>query len=237
MAVWEQSLHSPPLERALNLLACACAEPVETLAALSVGERDGRLMRLREWAFGSQVQSVVACLHCAEQVEFDFDLGTLRAALPIAQPAPLLVSCDDLVFHLRLPNSYDLLALGQQPEVSLARQQLVERCIVRVEPADLPVNGLSEERLAVLEAALARADPQAELELSLACPTCGHCWTVLFDIGAFFWSEIEVWGLRTLYDIHRLAMAYGWSEAAILHLSPWRRQRYLELLADERFSH
>ena len=38
-------------------------------------------------------------------------------------------------------------------------------------------------------------------------------------------------GVRFLRDVHTLASTYGWREADILALSPWRRQYYLALIA------
>ena len=51
-----------------------------------------------------------------------------------------------------------------------------------------------------------------------------------FDIGAFFWSEIDAWAGRILQQVHVLASAYGWSERDVLALSPVRRQLYLGMV-------
>ena len=75
---------------------------------------------------------------------------------------------------------------------------------------------------------MAQADPQADIQLSLVCPQCGHQWQAAFDIASFFWSEINAWANRMLREVHILASRYGWSETDILAMSPWRRQFYLE---------
>jgi hypothetical protein len=85
-------------------------------------------------------------------------------------------------------------------------------------------------REAVVEQ-MAQADPQADVQVPLSCPECGHQWQAHFDIVSFFWSEIDAWATRTLRDVHVLASAYGWREADILGMTPWRRHRYLELVA------
>ncbi|MGH8523199.1 MAG: phage baseplate protein, partial [Gammaproteobacteria bacterium] len=72
-----------------------------------------------------------------------------------------------------------------------------------------------------------RADPQSNLQISLTCPACGHCWEALFDIVFFLWAEINHWAERTLRAVHLLARAYGWREADVLAMSPTRRQMYL----------
>ncbi|MFC8681528.1 hypothetical protein ACFT30_08395 [Microbacterium ureisolvens] len=87
-----------------------------------------------------------------------------------------------------------------------------------------------------LEAAVARTaadfDPQADIELELTCPACAEEWRTPFDITAFLWRELESWAMRTLWETHLLARAYGWSEADILALGSWRRQHYIDLIAD-----
>ena len=76
---------------------------------------------------------------------------------------------------------------------------------------------------------MAETDPQADVQLALACPACGHTWQATFDIVSFFWSEINAWAYHTLREVHGLALAYGWTETDILALSPQRRQLYLEM--------
>jgi hypothetical protein len=90
-----------------------------------------------------------------------------------------------------------------------------------VELPDNVVDALAERMTA--------ADPQAGVQLAVECPACGHSWEADFDIVSFFWSELNAWAQRTLYDVHTLARAYGWREGDILAMSAWRRQCYLEM--------
>lgn len=77
--------------------------------------------------------------------------------------------------------------------------------------------------------AIEEADPQANLQFDLVCAECGYAWSETFDIGGFFWTELEDLAIRTLQDVHTLASAYGWSEEQILALSPVRRTLYLSM--------
>src|SRR5829696_9123583 len=80
LSAWERGLSQTPVERALGLLGAACAdEPPEALARLSVGERDARLLTLREWTFGRQLTSVARCPGCGEQLEIGLSAADLRA--------------------------------------------------------------------------------------------------------------------------------------------------------------
>jgi hypothetical protein len=82
----------------------------------------------------------------------------------------------------------------------------------------------------MVEEWLAAADPQADIEMALHCPGCAATWRQGFDIVSFLWAEIDAWARRTLYDVHRLAAAYGWREGDILAMSAPRRQAYLDLV-------
>jgi hypothetical protein len=54
-----------------------------------------------------------------------------------------------------------------------------------------------------------------------------------FDIAAYLWQEVDARARRALRDTHTLARAYGWREADILAMSDFRRQQYLEMVAEQ----
>ena len=67
---WEQGTAQSLPRRALALLAAACPEfDGDTLAAMTIGRRDGELLRLRERLFGPEITFVAACPACASQLE------------------------------------------------------------------------------------------------------------------------------------------------------------------------
>ena len=66
LTVWERGVTHSLAQRALTLLALACAEtPPEQVAQFSVGQRDMLLLALREQTFGSQLASIATCPACA----------------------------------------------------------------------------------------------------------------------------------------------------------------------------
>lgn len=220
---WERGLAEPPVRRALILLAAACPEIApEDLARESVGRRDARLLTLREWTFGPRLVSLASCPLCAERLETAFDVAEIRVDSHEEGPLKLTVSRGELTF--RLPNSADLLALTTG-SLDGARRRLLDRCLL-----DAGADDLSEEDLLAVARRMAEADPQGDIELSLSCPACGHSWLAPFDIASYFWTEVDAWARVLLHEIHLLASAYGWREADILALSPWRRRSYLELI-------
>jgi hypothetical protein len=229
LVVWERGREQRPYQRALALLAVANPELApEALAALSIGERDAALLTLREWMFGPQIASIADCPACGARLDLVFGAADIRAGHRPA-PASLTLSVGGYDLRFRLPNSADIAALDAAPGDQ--RQLLLARCLFDVRTA----TGSSLDRLpSEVEAALlqhmAAADPLSDVQLALGCPACSHEWQALFDIVAFFWSEIETWAYGMLREIHVLASAYGWREADILALSPRRRRMYLELI-------
>ena len=233
LMVWERGFNQSPLERALALLAAACPESdVETIAAWTIGQRDDRLMQLREWMFGPQLTSTALCPQCGERVEWESPISDLRRS---ADEAPLSttfeLSTGGYELRFRLPNSQDVAAVIQQPGEA-ALQGLLSRCVLLVRHGDrtCEIPGLPPAVLAELAQRMETLDPRADIRIFLTCPQCGHAWSAQFDIGSYLWAEIEQWAQETLNAVHRLATAYGWSERDILELSPVRRQLYLGLI-------
>jgi endogenous inhibitor of DNA gyrase (YacG/DUF329 family) len=233
LLVWERGQNQSPLERALALLAASCPErDVGTIAVWPIGERDDRLMQLREWMFGPQLSSTADCPRCGEKVEWESRLDDFRRQDPEAPPAATLeLNTDGYALHFRLPNSQDVAAVLQEPGEA-ARQGLLNRCILsaRQEDRTCEIPELPPAVLAKLAKMIEDLDPQADIRMALNCPQCGHSWNLQFDICSYLWTEIELWAQQTLNAVHRLARAYGWSERDILELSPVRRQLYLGLI-------
>ncbi|MBD0372202.1 MAG: phage baseplate protein [Pyrinomonadaceae bacterium] len=234
LSVWERGFGLPPHERALSLLAMACPESsAGELSSLTIGERDGRLLTLREWTFGKELSALMTCPACENSLEVSFYVSDITVT-PEAQAADthsLYLNDYDVLF--RLPNSTDLAALHGSVSVAEGERVLLARCLLSARKGDAEV-GVSELPVEVLDAIAAEMDtldPQANVQLEPECVHCGHRWKTTFDIESFFWSEIQAWAARTLREVHSLAQAYGWREAEILALSPQRRRFYLEMLA------
>ena len=232
LEVWERGLSLTAVERVLTLLAVACREPIDALAQLSVGQRDARLVQLRDWMFGSQLMSVVTCPACSERLELNFDTADLRVGADAEPTDTLALSVAGYDLRFRVPNSVDLIAIADCQDALDARQRLFERCLETSEhegervAADL----LPAEVVDAVAERMALADPQGDVHLAVACSQCGYQWQAGFDIASFLWNEIHVWAHRTLREVHALASAYGWREADVLTMSAWRRQFYLNCI-------
>lgn len=234
MTVWEHGVSQRPSQRALSLLAVACADeaPPGQLARLSLGQRDERLLNLRERTFGPRLAAVSACPACSQVLEFTVNTADIRIA-PASQPSETIaLAYAGYELQFRLPDTLDLATMSPGADRQTNSQHLLRRCVTsaRRAGAEIPAEDLPPEVVAAVSERMAEADPQADVQLDLACPQCEHRWHSPFDIVSFFWSEIHALALRLLNDVHALASAYGWSEAAILALAPARRQAYLDLI-------
>jgi hypothetical protein len=236
LTVWERGHHRHPIERALAVLHAAWPG-VEGggWARASVGQRDCGLLGLHEALFGTELLTTTCCPRCTERLESTFRTSDVRVRAPAAPvvPAPRQLHAQDYDIDYRLPTSEDLLEIvASGIGTEAATSELLRRCIIRAEQAGRAVDPvtLPPPILAQLGAQMADQDPEAEIRIKLACPSCGHDWRVGFDIVSYFWSELEEWAHQLLVDIHTLAGAYGWSERQILALSPVRRQLYVDMV-------
>jgi hypothetical protein len=234
LGAWERGLGQQLIERALTLLATTDPHsPQEALARLSIGRRDAGLWALREAIFGPRLISVADCPGCHEQLELSFNTADIHnsASGPAAEESS--ISVEDWQVDFRLPNSADLLALGECKDPVAARPLLLRRCVLGVRK-DRQAGDVDELPEAVIESVvrkMAETDALGDVQLALSCPQCSHRWQAPFDIVSFLWTEINAWARRTLQDVNALARAYGWREAEILALSPLRRQIYLEMIS------
>lgn len=234
---WEHGLGRPASERALALLAASDpAGAAEEHARLPLGERDARLLALRQWAFGSRLDGVAGCPACGAELELSFDATELALTSPASEEgggaaSELTLHVDGHEVGFRVPNSLDVREAAFAGTVAGARRVLLQRCVTTSRRSGSPVEPVALPSAVVdaIEEAMADRDPQADVRFALACPDCGHEWDAIFDVGEFLWGEVDQWARRVLVDVASLASAYGWTEAQVLGLSPARRDAYLEL--------
>lgn len=229
--IWEAGQQCSHVRQALLLLDRAFPnQSLETLAQLTIGQRDGYILDLRQGLFGNQLTGLAQCPNCQEINEIELQIDTLRRSPLTPLPKSFCLESARYRIEFRLPNSADLEGLSISSPESM-QQTLLEQCLLSIqyEGAACPVESLPSAVIETLLGRMAQVEPQADIQFLLACAECQHHWQMGFDIVAFFWREIDTWARRTLGEVHQLAKAYGWREADVLALSAWRRQYYLEL--------
>jgi len=195
MTVWELGASQASGQRALALLALAYVDDKqpEELARLSIGQRDACLLALREQIFGPQLAAVTPCPACGELLELGIDAADIRVPPTSESAGTIDLSHAGYEVRFRLPNSLDLATLDLDAGHQTNRQRLLTRCVVAARRAEreIPTDELPPEVVGAVAERMEDADPQADVQLALTCPKCGHGWQVTLDILSFFWSEIN----------------------------------------------
>ena len=234
LAIWERSPVDDAVRGPLTILAQAYPELSEDdLLEMSVGERDSRLLQLREQLFGETLEGFADCPRCAERLEFSIAAGDIRDVARSGIPEQSLdIRTGDLDARLRPPNSHDLLDVQRCADPDQAARLMFERCVEQLTyrgrpllPGDAP-----DEVLTVVGEQLSRQQGLADFDLEIQCSICGHRWEAPLDIASFFGRELNRLAGQLLDQVHTLATAYGWSEKAILGMHPQRRWAYLDRL-------
>src|SRR5215510_9042939 len=109
LEAWERGLAETRWRRALPMLAACSSDTTEGIASLSVGERDRRLLKLREWVFGAELGSVASCESCGERLEWTIDTMSLLANRGSEAEGTFMHGEYEVTF--RLPNTFDLEAV------------------------------------------------------------------------------------------------------------------------------
>lgn len=229
LAAWEQAAVEAPLNRAIGLIARGWPElSAADIRALNIAARDERLLRLRAASFGPAMALYFGCRGCGGAMEITVPVDRLCTVLREAHETAE-VACPGYLLRVHLADTDDLALVAAEESHAAAQRTLLARCLTatREDGAPVPIEALPE---AVLRAAAAQADAlhgSAEILLQLACPACGAQHAVALDPLSVLWRELRHAAQRLLAEVHELAWAYGWSEAAILGLPAPRRQAYL----------
>jgi hypothetical protein len=223
--LWERAATVSPVARPVALLGDGAV--AGDLEREPLGIRDKRLSALRERLRGSDVEGLARCPGCGDEVEVHFDL---RDVFTDGDVRPTVdVSIDDWQFTCRPLNTADLVSIADRSDAEDALLACaVTSAVHRGRPAS--VADAPAPARAAIDAAVADADPLADVVLALSCPACDHEWRAPLDLAAFLWDEIDHTARELLRDVDELARAYGWREPDVLALSSWRRRRYLEMV-------
>jgi hypothetical protein len=253
LAVWELGQGRDSRRQALAPLAVAAGPGADSppaalpLGALPLGRRDRRLLQLRQATLGEYLSAAASCPRCGASSDFEVAVSDLLAA---GHPDPTsaigaagdpqghppdssegILTVADFELRFRLLDSDDLTFAATAPGVAAARMRLLERALLsaRHRGREVAANELPEAVVTALAEALEDRDPLAVIRLAVDCGRCQQRWLPELDVADFVWQELAGRAERVMYDVQALALAYGWSEAQVLALSPARRHFYIEL--------
>jgi hypothetical protein len=229
------------LARCLEGLGTAGPVTTETVRSLTVGDREALLLHLRRLTLGDHLQAFVECPapDCGETMDLDLKVSDLL--LPPydhcrrSYEAEVAENGTDYRVRFRLPTGADQedAAILARTDPQAAAERLLRRCVESATNGDGESVGALPPAVADrISAAMSELDPQAELMLSLTCPTCSHAFLAPFDTANYLFQELDSRVKRLYREAHLLAFYYHWSEAEIINMPDRKRRLYLELLEE-----
>lgn len=236
LELWDTTSGKSMLEKSLRLLSKVYStDNIDQVARLSIGERDARLLEVRECLFGKTLRNKAYCQKCSETIEWESDSSTLhlqdfrenlcRKKLELVQ--------DDYYIKFRLLNSADLSNLTSIDYLTEdSYKKAISKCILSAtkDNQEYDIKNLPESVWEALNDRMSEEDPQADIRMQFVCPNCNHSWEMNFDIGSYLWSEINVWAKKILEEVYLLAGFFRWSEKDILNMSSNRRRLYIDMI-------
>lgn len=228
----EQSISGVDTATAINLLdrllvrAPGSSAEEFNAAKLTASQRDRLLAAVYERNFGPRIESTLRCTLCGELFDLTFSLENLLAALSASASSSFADVRPDGTFsfpngvRFRLPTGEDEMAVaGLSPED--AERELLERCVI--EPENIV-------DLEAVQQAMEEVAPILDLDLDAQCPECGGKQSVHFDVQFYLLRALEQERKQMAREVHRLAIAYGWSLNEILGLFRSQRRAFVELI-------
>ena len=233
--IWETYMHYSVMERSLYLLSAIYETDVNTIARMSIGERDARLLKFREWLFGSRLINMAYCPNCSALVEWETNTGdiSIQAELSETSTRMFKMETDGFKINFRLPNSLDIMQTIADPTHIADTANLISGCILSItkDKKAHAADQLSQEIIEMINQRMSEEDAQADIKMVLSCPECKKQWEAPFEIMRYLWLEIDNWANHLLQEVAILARAFSWSEQEILNLSFNRRRMYLEMIS------
>src|SRR3954454_13343306 len=162
--LWDRAERLDPVERALALAAGGDpAGGTAEAAALPLGRRDARLLRLRTELAGETLEATAPCPQCGEVVEFAADANELLARED-GEASAGRIEERGFVVSWRLPDSRDFAAAAGAGDAAGGERVLLERCVTAAAGPDGELTGaaLPARVREAVSNAMAAADPLAE---------------------------------------------------------------------------
>lgn len=179
---------------------------------------------------GGEMLLQVRCSNrlCDEDIELPLDLERFRQDVNVDE---FSFSVDSTEVMARLPNGSDQQRWLQSPVFTPS--DIARELVLRIgdrQPGDdwqFP-----EAWLPDFSESLERQDELMTLEISSSCPVCENELNCAVDLETQLLASLALEQQKLLLEVHQLALAYHWSEAAICRLTPARRKFYLAQIRD-----
>jgi hypothetical protein len=206
----------PALVTAL-LAACVPPHDGEHWWERSVGARHRALLAMLHALDAAPPAQMGTCGACGERLEFELPVGDLAAWA--VDETPVDIAGVQRPLRVRRPNGRDLKAWQAHAPTPPSTTDVLRGLVIDGELRDEDVPRVAQ--------ALEQADPLVAFGVQVACPACGQDAEYEVDLEGLALTALAARQRALLHDVHRLASCYGWSEAQVLAVPPWRRAHYL----------
>lgn len=192
-------------------------------AAITIADRDELLSVVYRKTFGNKIESTINCQSCKEAFDLNFKVDQLLDFIKQKREITEVEKQEDGTYKLpdgsrfRLPSGEDERTLLGLPKKQ-ARKVLLERCLIE---------GDIKEKATEIQIAMGQIAPVFETDLEANCPECNHSQSVHFDMQPYLLHALLLEKEQLPYEVHKLAINYGWSHQEILDLPRSLRQRYV----------
>ncbi len=202
----------------------------------SLKERLQGLLAIVVSTRGQYLKLQVKCTQadCHELIEFELDPAGFIQPEP---SSPLFCRPDpETELELRLPNGLDQLNWINNLDDTTDNwfSKMASSLVSRVN-GEIPSQRfqVSENWLDSIGKALEQHDDLMTFEIKTSCPACGEDLLIDLDLEEKLLEMLSTEQKLLLKQIHRLALAYHWTEADIVALPKKRRQYYLAQIDEE----
>lgn len=197
---------------------------------LTAADRDRVLASIYIHTYGPRIKCSFDCTVCQTPLDIDFLLQDVLESLHTGRDRQTNIKTGNDGFYrfrdslrFRLPTGEDeCRVLGMPPQE--AETALLEQCIP---------GGCSADEQKQLQEAMEDLAPILDIDMDLDCSECGAPQPVNFDIQSYLLTAIKQEQQQLLFEIHRLARAYGWGLHEILQLPRSSRKTFAAMVVRE----
>jgi hypothetical protein len=192
----------------------------------TLGERNRRLLRLHNAFVGAPLEAHIKCANCGIDNEFSVPAASILGAPAAASESHVRIRSRGRSLTFRLPRMDDIEAAGRAATAREVRRVVLERCRMT---GDL--DALTDAAAERLGREFETRDPAANIVVSITCTGCRRALAASVDLAAFVAADLDRVVDSLYHDIDTIASAYGWDEPTIVSLPPYRRRRYIGIIA------
>ena len=205
----------------------------------TVGHRIELLLRLVVRCGQNEVPCVAHCEKCDEKMEFSLPLEVVANSRPRSRKSEggqerIEVELAGRSIFVRLPNGSDQRRWAESGSANEPEGEdlLAPLLSLVVEGRESLQPSSFRSWLTAIEEELSGADPLVDFYVRTPCPACTTQNALPMDLQELGLECLRSRQDRRLWEVHRLASRYHWTESEILALPAWRRERYLAWVED-----